>query len=228
MVDILGINLHLYGLILGVAILVAFDIARRQAKRQGLDENLLEKAFYWSVGMGIVGARLYHVIDWWGRYYSKDPIKVFYVWQGGLAIWGAVAGGLLGIVIFWYLNKKSFKLLSLTDVAVTGLPLAQAIGRLGNAANGELYGKHGEPLFAYEGVLNIFLFLILLKLSRSKKTKPGTLTGAYLIGYGMIRALLENLRQDWIISRIYGFPTAIIFSIVAVVFGTWLIVRKRS
>ena len=91
----------------------------------------------------------------------------------------------------------------------------------------ELWGKNGEPLFAYEGLLNLVLFGVLWKVS-TKKHKSGTLSGIYLIGYGVIRTLLENLRPDGTIWKLGGVPMAIIFSAVAILVGGYLIFRKRQ
>ena len=226
MINILGINFHLYGLILGAAIILALEISSRVARKKNIDPKIVERFFIWTVVFGIIGARLYHVVDFWEKYYSLYPIRVLYLWEGGLAIWGAVAGGILGLWIAWSLSKIKNKFLELTDIGVSGLPLAQAVGRLGNWVNGELYGKNGEPLFAYEGILNVILFWILWKIGH--KNKPGLLTGVYLMGYGSIRMFLENLREESAIWRIGGLPTAAIISGMAILLGVYLILRKRS
>src|SRR3989339_1233857 len=179
MIDVFGFHIYLYGLIIGFSIVLAWEISRRAARKKGVDEKTIENAFYWTVGVGIVGARVYHVIDLW-EYYSVQPEKIMYLWNGGLAIWGAITGGFVGLWISWRLSKRRFRFVELTDVGVLGLPLAQAVGRLGNWVNGELYGKNGEPLFACEALLNLSLFVILLTL-RKKKTFSGKLLGVYLI-----------------------------------------------
>jgi len=226
MINILGLTFHLYGLIIGIAVVLAFGISRILAIKRGVDEKFMEGAFYWTVSMGLLGARLYHVIDYWERYYSQSPVRVLYIWEGGLAIWGAVVGGLIGLWIFWRLKNRRVDFWGLTDIGVVGLPLAQAIGRLGNLVNGELYGKDGQPLFAYEGGMNLLLFALLCRLSVGKKT--GVLTGVYLVGYGTIRLILENLRLEKDIWRVAGTPVAMIFGIVAILAGLCLISRKQS
>lgn len=141
-----------------------------------------------------------------------------------MGIWGAVGGGLLGLVIFCHFNKLKF--LKILDTLVPGVPLAQAIGRVGNFINGELFGKNGEPLFAYEGVLNLVLFGVLWKASRKQK-KSGLVSGTYLAGYGVIRVVLENFRPEETIWRLYGVPVAVIFGMVAILSGSCLIFRRR-
>lgn len=224
MINVLGLNFHLYGLILGVAMLAALEISKQVAKVKGVSEKEIEKLFILTVTMGVVGARLYHVADWWQRYYYFHPEKVFFLWEGGLGIWGAVIGGSLGLWLCKNFFRIKVKFLDLSDIAVSGLPVAQAIGRLGNMVNGELYGASGEPLFAYEGALNLILFAILWKNRKTKRR--GALTGIYLIGYGVIRALLENLREEAVIWRIAGVPVAVIFSLIAIALGAFILLQK--
>ena len=97
---------------------------------------------------GVIGARLYHVIDYWQRYYQYNPGKIPAVWEGGLGIWGAIVGAVLGRSLYSYFKKKNLR--TILEAFAVGAPIAQAIGRLGNWVNGELYGKNGEPLFACE------------------------------------------------------------------------------
>lgn len=223
MFEIFGINFYWYGLLIGLGIWIAMEIAL--ANRGKINEVVLEKAMSWTVFCGVIGARLYHVADYWSRYYSTNIVKVFSFGDGGLGIWGAVGGGVLGIIIFCYFNK--LKSLDILDKLVVGVPLAQAIGRVGNFINGELLGKNGEPLFAYESVLNLVLFGVLWKISRNEK-RSGEVSGVYLIGYGVIRIALENLRPETIIWKIYGVPVAVIFGVVAILAGCFLIFRKRQ
>jgi len=223
MFEILGINFHLYGLILGVAVWIAMEIALK--KRGDIKKDILEKAMMWTVVFGVIGARIYHVIDYWDKYYSINLNRIFYFWEGGLGIWGAIVGGIFGLIIFCYFNK--LKIIRYLDILILGMPLAQTIGRLGNYVNGELYGKNGEPLFAYEGVLNLVLFFILWKFSQ-KKYKPGMISGIYFLGYGTIRIVLENIRPYEAIWRVFDIPVAVLLGIVAVSVGIFLIFRKKQ
>ena len=221
MFEIFGLTFHWYGLLIGLGTVAAMEIALYRGGKTK-KENL-EKAIWWVILAGVIGARLYHVIDYWGRYYSTNLVKILYFGEGGLGIWGAIAGGFLGLLVYCYFNKLKFW--EYMDTIVIGVPLAQAIGRVGNYINGELWGKSGEPLFAYEGLLNLILFGILWKIS-TKKRKPGMVSGIYLIGYGVIRALLENIRPEGTIWRLGGVPMAIIFSVLAVFSGSYLIFRR--
>jgi phosphatidylglycerol:prolipoprotein diacylglycerol transferase len=222
MFEVLGVTFHWYGILLGLGVLAAMEAALARGKQ--LDRRRLESAMWWTISSGVVGARIYHVADLWTRYYAENPIKIIYLWEGGLGIWGAIGGGLIGLLTYCYFNKLKF--LKYLDILVIGIPLAQTIGRLGNFVNGELIGKNGEPLFAYEGVLNLILFGILWKISE-ENNKPGLLAGVYLLGYGIIRALLENLRPEQIIWKVGEMPMAILFSIAAILAGSYLIFRKK-
>ncbi len=223
MFEIFGITFHWYGLLIGLGVWISIEIAL--SHRGKIDKDQLEKAIFWVIIAGVIGARLYHVIDYWNRYYSSNLIKVIYVWEGGLGIWGAIGGGILALIIYCFVKKIRF--LKYLDALVVGVPLAQAIGRVGNYINGELYGKNGEPLFAYEGILNIILFAILWKIS-GKHKKIGVISGVYLIGYGLIRGILENLRPEEIVWKLYGVPAAIVFSCLAIISGIYLIFRRKQ
>ncbi len=248
---IFGIAFHPYGFVLGLAILAGLQASLWLAKRRKIPVQLIEGLFWWVVVGGIIGARLYHVIDKWKDIYSLNPQSAFYVWNGGLGIWGAVIGGIL-VASIWYLvvsrkyvipanagihtnrfrvkpgmtNKVGF--LNWLDVVMFGVPLGQAIGRWGNFFNNEIVGKNGEPLFLYESVLSLVLFGALVGISRMRQVGPiGRISGVYLIGYGLIRFLLEPLRPEAMVWKIGTVPTASIFSAIAVVMGMFLIFRRR-
>lgn len=222
MLNLFGLKIHLYGLLIGIGVWAAYEISLWR-KKESADKKFIENIIYWAVIGGVVGARVYHVVDFWQRYYSQNLIKIFYVWEGGLGIWGALVGGFVGIYLYCLRNKAN--LMQTLDSLIVGVPLAQAIGRLGNFVNGELYGKNGEPLFAYEAVLSVVLFMFLWD-SSTKQPKSGVLTGIYLMGYGTIRILLEGMRSDEIIWKIGGFPVAIIFGITSVLLGIVLVLKR--
>ena len=222
--NIFGLNFHLYGLLLGLAILAAFQASLWLAKRRGIEEKLIEKLFFFVVIDGIIGARIYHVVDKWGEIYSLNPQSVLYIWNGGLGIWGAIIGGVAGLFLGVRVARVRIYWKDLLDVVFFGLPLGQAIGRWGNFFNNEIVGKNGEPLFLYESVLNLLLFAIIW---RWREKFRGKIVGVYLIGYGLIRLLLEPLRPESIVWKIGGLPAAQLFSVAAIVIGTWLL-RKKS
>ncbi|MBI1872229.1 prolipoprotein diacylglyceryl transferase [Candidatus Collierbacteria bacterium] len=239
-------KLNLYGLMIGLGILAAFRASEWLAKKRKIDKKIIENGFWWVIIGGIVGARLYHVIDLWDELYRNNPLQIIKVWEGGLGIWGAVVGGELALAIYAKTQElkksKTQSLLTLLDVGLFGLPLGQAIGRLGNFFNQELYGRvtdlpwgiliEGQmgkfhPLFAYEAVLNLVLFgLLVLSLRSRMTTRAGVITGLYLIGYGVIRFGLEPLRPDAIVWKIVGLPTASLISILSIFLGLLFFLSK--
>ncbi len=223
MIDLWGLKIHGYGLMIGLGIWLAWEVALRYGK---VKEKIIEQVAIGTIFWGVVGARAYHVIDLW-EYYSVDLVKVLYLWNGGLGIWGAIVGGLTYLLYFSW--RKGVSFYELSDSIVLGLPLAQAVGRIGNFINKELYGKNGEPLFAWEGGLNILLFGILMCVSGLPRfsRNDGAITGFYLIGYGLIRIILENFRAEEIIWSVNGVPVAVLFGFISILIGIKLLyVRK--
>lgn len=234
MLDVFGIELHAYGLLIGIGVYLAWELSHRYGsiKKEVLDRIVPGLIFY-----GIVGARAYHVIDLW-EYYSVHVNEVFFVWNGGLGIWGALLGGIIYLSLFAYFKKLNLR--RLLDTVVIGVPFAQAIGRMGNWVNGELWGKNGEPLFAWEAGLNVTLGTILILLAHRRLLRldyetrnDGLVGGVYLIGYGVIRVFLENFRPSNIIWKTGGVPMAIVFGIVSIITGLFLvsntiIIKKKN
>lgn len=231
-VDGLGIHLgplylRFYGLILVCGAMLAAYLVGLEASRRNLDPNFAWDALLWCLVGGIIGARLYHVLtpspsnllaDGSNPYFH-NPMRILYVWEGGLGIPGGVAGGALALWIFARQQAQSFVVWG--DLAVAGLLLAQGIGRWGNYVNQELYGAPSQlpwaisispqyrlpayaafetfhPLFLYESILNIAGAFLLLWLSRNWKraAQGGSLIGAYLLIYPAIRFALEFIRLD--------------------------------
>src|SRR5688572_14123299 len=122
---------HIYGLLVGLGIWLGLEVSIWLGKRNGLKKKVIEEAFIFTVGIGLMGARIYHVIDFW-EIYKNRPAKTLYLWEGGLGIFGGLVGGVLGLWIFWKIRKIKVSFLRLLDICVIGVPLAQAIGRWGN------------------------------------------------------------------------------------------------
>lgn len=144
-IDLGFIKIHWYGIILTFGMIMAAYIAALEAKRRGENPNVVWDGVLWVIGLGLVGARLYHVFSspndgsgsgW--AYYSQNPLQILFIWQGGLGIYGGLLGGFIGILFVMARNK--LRLMRWLDCVVPGVVLAQAIGRWGNYANQELYG----------------------------------------------------------------------------------------
>lgn len=210
-------KIYCYGLILAIAILVAYWLIRRKLLKA--EQYLIDDLVLWLVIGGLLGARIYDVLVYWSGY-DYQWFDYLAIWQGGLAIHGALIGGGLTLLVWCYLRKQSFW--QWADKLVVVLPLAQAIGRWGNYFNQELFGKatnvswkifieplnrpqnyfdqnYFHPLFLYESLANTTLFIILYFLAK-KVQRTGLLFSYYLFGYGMIRFFLEFWRIDEVFS----------------------------
>jgi phosphatidylglycerol:prolipoprotein diacylglycerol transferase len=137
-------GIHWYGVLIVSAIILAAFYAARQAKRNGDDPDHVWNALAFAIVLGIVGARLYHVfsrpeggmVGW--DYYRQHPVEILYIWEGGLGIYGALLGGILGVLIYTW--RAGLRPLRWLDYGAPGVALGQAIGRWGNFINQELYG----------------------------------------------------------------------------------------
>lgn len=170
---------HLYGLLIGIGIVVSVQISVWLANRRGYSPNIIRNGLWWVIIPAIIGARLYHILDLWSEFYSHNLINIFYLWNGGLAIFGALLGGFLGLYFYW-LYKLPFTVYRLPftrllDLIAFSIPIGQVIGRLGNYFNKELYGLPSSlpwaikienntyhPLFAYEAIWSLIGFSIML------------------------------------------------------------------
>ncbi|HPR99644.1 MAG TPA: prolipoprotein diacylglyceryl transferase [Candidatus Woesebacteria bacterium] len=198
--------MHLYGLIIGVSIIIGINYFSRNQK---VISKTKENFFIYSLlFFSIIGARLYHVIDYW-NYYSQNTNQIYATWNGGLGIYGALIGGILYIFFFSLFSRISF--LKILDSITPILPLCQAIGRIGNFFNHEI------PVWWLEASLNLILFFII----KSEALKNYSSTALYLIGYGSIRFFIEFFRNDtWTIN---GVKIAQLISIISLVIGIILI-----
>lgn len=233
-------TIHLYGLMLALGALAAVAVAYIEAKRRGEDPEQLFNMALIVIPLGVVGARAYHVIDRWG-FYSANPSQI--IGGEGLGIFGAVAGGALGVII--YTAWKGLSTLRWCDILAPGLILAQSIGRWGNYFNQELYGyptdlpwgipispenrlpgfeefTHFHPMFFYESSLNLLGFIALITAGRKFKDrlKDGDIMLMYFIWYGVVRFFLEGFKPEvWTLG---GVPTARWIAGAAVVIGVTL------
>lgn len=206
-----------YSLCIILGIVVAIWIGeRRWANRGGTKGDISDLAI-WAIPFGIVGARLYHVITDWRNYFGEDgsALQALEIWNGGLGIWGGIAGGALGVIIGARL--KNIRILPVLDTLAPGVLIAQAIGRWGNWFNQELYGKPTDqpwgleidsppvqyapdtlfhPTFLYESLWALGGFVLLLGLERTFRLGHGRVLAAYVMIYTAGRVWIENLRID--------------------------------
>ena len=135
--SLFGKEIYWYGILMAIGIVIAVLLAQSEEKRKKLPKDIVIDLCLVVIPAGVIGARLYYVL-FELKQYLENPIRILYIWEGGLAIYGAVIGGLLAVLIFSRVRKVRF--LALTDTIVPGLVLAQAIGRWGNFFNQEAYG----------------------------------------------------------------------------------------
>lgn len=175
----------MYGLTIAIGILVSLFLTERLCRSRDMDTSVLWELSFWLILVGVIGARIYHVADFW-EVYSTNPIAALYVWNGGLSIFGALIIGIPTAAL--YLRAKKQDVLEWLDIFSVAAPLGQAIGRWGNFFNNELM-----PFAIYESAADLALFGLVL-LIYSKKPKAGIVLAAYLIGYAAIRILLQPFR----------------------------------
>lgn len=207
-----------YALLIMTGAMIAYAISKRNLKKVGYNEDIVDDIFVGVLIFGFLGARLWYVLFYDLASYLKDPIRIFAITEGGLAI----QGGLLAGVLFGYIyaKRKNINFIQIMDLIVPNVLIAQALGRWGNFVNQEAYGgvvsesffngfpvwikemmfingNYHHPTFLYESVANIIgWILIVLVLKRFSRVKRGDLTFAYMMWYGVTRFFIEGLRTD--------------------------------
>jgi prolipoprotein diacylglyceryl transferase len=211
--------LRAYGLMIGLGVLAAIEIASRRWKDRGGDPNDFWSLAIWAVPAGLIGARLYHVITDWKTYFGAggEPIEALFIWQGGLGIPGGI---ILGTAVGAYVgHRRGMRLPVGLDCVAPAFPVAQAIGRIGNYFNQEVFGRPTDlpwgleidpafrpsqyadqptfhPTFLYEGLWNLALAGFLIWFDRKRVVRPGNLFVMYVGGYALGRLWVEALRSD--------------------------------
>lgn len=217
MVHLGPVPLRAYALMIILGIVVAVVVTGRRLRARGLDPEIAGEIAFWAVPFGILGARIYHVLSTPDPYFGHDGNlgDVVKIWNGGLGIWGAIAGGALGA---WIAARRLGVSLALfADAAAPGIILAQAIGRWGNWFNQELYGRATDlpwavridaahridptvatyqPTFLYEFLWNLVVAGILLFVDRRHRLGRGRLFALYVALYTFGRLWIEMLRID--------------------------------
>jgi len=139
-----NISIRWYSLFIFLGIIVAYFLIGKESKRKDLDKEFVFNLCFWVILFGILGARLYYVIFSFSEY-KDNLMDIFKLWQGGLAIHGGIIAGLITLIV--YCKKYNVKKELMTDIAVPGIIIAQAIGRWGNFFNGEAFGKATTDTF---------------------------------------------------------------------------------
>ncbi len=242
-------RLKWYGLLIATAVLIGVNLSMRLGKSRKIDpESIADLAICLVLG-AIPAARLYYVTFEWHNY-SQHPENIVKIWEGGIAIHGALIGGSIAAIIFAKFKQISFW--QLADIVAPSVALGQAIGRWGNFFNSEAFGSQTDlpwklcipnyraacdyvhPTFLYESLWNLLVFAILMWLfiddNRHHRLKAGSIFLVYLIAYSIGRFAIEGLRTD---SLMFGsLRMAQMISLVGIGIGSigllWLYIRRRS
>lgn len=230
-----------YSLIVMIAMGVGTWLVAREAARKGFKKDDIYESAIWIVFGGLLGARLFHVLDHWHEF-AANPIRMLYIWEGGLAIWGGVAGGLIvGAILA---RQKGWRFPRLLDAAAPGLVLAQAIGRVACVITGDAMGKpttgpfgfaytspnamvpqlgvYYTPMPVYEIIANLGIFALVWSL-RKKNWPDGLLFLVYLTLYSVERFFLAFTSSYQIMA--FGLTQSQIVALISLVIAIPLIVR---
>jgi prolipoprotein diacylglyceryl transferase len=219
--DLGPFRIHAYAICILIGIFLATAVTSRRLTKRGGEPGVVLDIILWAVPLGIVGARIFHVLTHPNDYFydGANLWDVFAVWKGGIAIFGALLGGAVGAYIGT--RRAGIRFWSFADALAPGLLLAQAMGRLGNWFNHELFGLPTtlpwgleispdnaaypvglpagtlfHPTFLYEIVWNLVGVAVILLLERQFRLRWGSAFGVYLIWYGAGRSVFESIRVD--------------------------------
>ena len=208
-------SINFYGLIIAVGLMLAVVYAWKRCSQFGLKTDDITDGVIYVVPFAVLCARAYYCIFQWETY-ANDPIRLLYIWEGGLAIYGGVLGAIIGVAVYCFFKK--IKLPALLDLVALGFLIGQCLGRWGNFFNREAYGAETDfflrmglmltpdrysssemlfyhPTFLYESLWNLAGFGILHFFSK-RRQYDGQIALGYLFWYGLGRAFIEGLRTD--------------------------------
>lgn len=214
-----GIQVHWYGIIIASAVVLATILAVQEAKRRRIDPDSIYDLILWALPVAIITARMYYVIFEWG-YYQNHVDEIVRVWDGGIAIYGALIGA--GIVVYLFCRANWIPVWLMLDIIAPVLIMAQGIGRWGNFMNQEAFGRitsltflqslhlphfiiqqmlidgaYRQPTFLYESLWDILGFIVLMSLRHKKHLfKQGEVFLSYVIWYASGRFFVEGMRTD--------------------------------
>lgn len=238
-------SISTHGAAIAVAFLLGMLLSRRQAKRLGIDPDLVSDFMIYAMLAGVLGARLWDVAFTWQNY-ADHPLNVLAIWNGGLSIQGGILGGIL--VGIWFAKKKQISVWQFADIIAPGLILGMGIGRIGDFLAGDDYGIVSQtfgfvyqqpgtfsyqvngpvplvPTVLYEA-LGDFLILMYL-LMRKRKVDTGSMFLLTLIWYSVVRFILEFLRGDSLYT-FFGLRTAQVTSVLTIAICVLILSRIKK
>jgi len=249
------LTIHFYALCIITGIAAAIWIGRKRYANLGGNPDDVSEVAIWAVPFGIIGGRIYHVVTSPSQYFGSNgnPIDALRIWEGGLGIWGAISLGAVGAYLYFRTHKTSLNFRQLLDSLAPGVIVAQAIGRIGNYFNQEVFGKPTElpwgleidsvnrpngfesystfhPTFLYELLWCLVVAVLLIKLPGVLKlitSKQGDVFALYILGYTAGRVWIETLRIDEA-NLILGLRLNIWVSLIVLITASaYLIASKR-
>ena len=246
--NIFGFNVYYYSLCILLGVIVAYMLITREGKKQGLPKEFISDLIFYTLIIGILGARVYYCIfnlD----YYLANPSEILKIYNGGLAIHGGVIAGL--IFVYFYTKKKNVSFIKILDIVAPAVIIAQSFGRWGNFFNQEAHGgittyqnlknmhipefiingmhiegKYYYPTFFFESIWCLIGFIILMIARRNKNLRKGFQIGFYFIWYGIGRFFIEAFRTDSLMF--FGLKIAQIVSLIGIIIGIIIIVTNRN
>lgn len=245
-----SIAVHWYGLMIVLGIIFGLAVLLQLVKKVGINKDEVYNLAFYLIIFSILGARIYAVFLEL-PYYLGNPSQIPAVWNGGLAIHGALIGGAL--TVWFYAKKKKQSFWQWADLIAVVIPLGQAFGRWGNYFNQELFGRPTElpwgipidlfnrpidfqnfeyfhPTFLYESILNLINFIVLLVLFNRRqefKLKTGSIFLVYIMNYSVIRIVMEFFRIDHT-PEFFGVRVPIIVSLILFFVCLALILKKQK
>ena len=246
--NIIGFNVYYYSLCILLGVIVAYILITREGKKQGLPKEFISDLIFYTLIIGILGARVYYCVfnlD----YYLANPSEILKIYNGGLAIHGGVIAGL--IFVYFYTKKKNVSFIKILDIVAPAVIIAQSFGRWGNFFNQEAHGgittyqnlknmhipefiingmhiegKYYYPTFFFESIWCLIGFIILMITRRNKNLRKGFQIGFYFIWYGIGRFFIEAFRTDSLMF--FGLKIAQIVSLIGIIIGIIIIVTNRN
>ena len=246
--NIFGFNVYYYSLCILLGVIVAYILITREGKKQGLSKEFTSDLIFYTLIIGILGARVYYCVfnlD----YYLANPSEILKIYNGGLAIHGGVIAGL--IFVYFYTKKKNISFIKILDIVAPAVIIAQSFGRWGNFFNQEAHGgittyqnlknmhipefiingmhiegKYYYPTFFFESIWCLIGFIILMIARRNKNLRKGFQIGFYFIWYGIGRFFIEALRTDSLMF--FGLKIAQIVSLIGIIIGIIIIVTNKN
>ncbi|MDF9810028.1 prolipoprotein diacylglyceryl transferase [Aurantimicrobium minutum] len=249
--DLGPLRIHIYALCILLGIALATWITDARLSKRGAERGVVLDIILWAVPLGIIGARFYHVFTHPADYFYEgaDLMKVFYIWEGGNAIFGSLLGGAVGA---WIGCKQTgIRFWSFADALAPAMLIAQATGRLGNYFNHELFGQPTtlpwgleiestnpafpaglpegtlfHPMFLYEILWNLLGAFVIIVLERKLYLRWGKAFGVYLIWYGIGRSVFETYRLDSS-ETFFSIRTNVWAALLAIVVGVLIILIQN-